>query len=313
MTTETTVSSAAQTTGTEQAGATTQAAAATTETTATATAAAATTATTEVKTEATTEVKADDWRSVIKDPKVKEFTANFTDPAALAEFSFKSRQKLSNAVNIPGKDATPEDVAEFNKKLGVPEKPEGYNYALPEDLVTPEVKDEHQVSVNGFLSAVHKAGATPGVVKAALDWFYEDVRQAKANQDATLKNSVSDGEARLRKEWGQDYDANTEFARREYGRVDPEFAALMDQAELGGVKLRNHPAAMRVFAAYGRMNGESGAQMIVTADEKSQATGRVDELTTLIYEARAKNDVSAANRYERERKDILDRLHPKAA
>jgi hypothetical protein len=99
---------------------------------------------------------------------------------------YGSYRELDNKLNggglvkVPGKDASPEEIAAYNKAIGVPEKPEGYleGLTLENGAV---IGEADKPLVEGFAGAMHKAGATPQAMKAALDWYY--AHQAKIEAD----------------------------------------------------------------------------------------------------------------------------------
>lgn len=83
--------------------------------------------------------------------------------------SILEREKLVGwKGDIPKADASPEEWAEFNTKIGVPESNEGYQFDVPEDI---EIAQEH---VEAISVMAHKHNLTvkqQGVVSDILEYY----------------------------------------------------------------------------------------------------------------------------------------------
>ena len=107
-----------------------------------------------------------------------------------------------NFIKLPPKEgASDTDVKEFHKALGVPEKPEDYfkDIKLDNGAV---IGDADKPVVDGFAAAVHKAGAPPGVVNAALNWYFANQEKAAADLDAADENYKTTAIQALKEEYG---------------------------------------------------------------------------------------------------------------
>ena len=121
--------------------------------------------------------------------------------------SFRELEKkfstIKQAPELP-KDATPEQVAEYRKAAGIPEKAEGYN----EHLKDIPLSDELKPIVGKYIEDMHGHNVPPDVVKASVASY---LKLAEAQQQAMLD---ADEEARqlsrneLREEWGGEYKTN---------------------------------------------------------------------------------------------------------
>lgn len=85
-------------------------------------------------------------------------------------------------IKLPGDGSKPEEIAEFHKALGVPEKPEDYfkDVKLENGAV---IGEADKPIVDAFAQAVHKAGAPPQVVNAALNWYFKQQEDQAAALD----------------------------------------------------------------------------------------------------------------------------------
>lgn len=134
-------------------------------------------------------------------------------------------------VKIPGKDAKPDEVEAFHKALGVPEKAEDYLKDMKLD--NGAVLGEADRPVAGsFAEALHKAGAPPAVMSAALNWYFKRQEDAAAELDAADEDFKRAGSAALKEEYGP-----------AFKRMTAATASLFATAP-GGTDLKN-PAGLR--------------------------------------------------------------------
>lgn len=247
---------------------------ATTETTATTTAATTETlvgkdVSTETATTTATTEQAADWRKSIADARAKGDEAaaakilkkleRFNDPGALFE-SFEETQAAlrdSGRIKLPGKDATPEDVAAFNKSLGIPEKADDYKIKLPDGIA---LDDGDKAQLKAITEYLHKQGGmagSPETVQHAANLFMELREQAQAQLIAEAATFARNSEAELRKEWGA-----ADFAKN-IALTGPGVVALVgrDGAEelrtlrlANGALLGDHPLYVKLGASAGRLS-----------------------------------------------------------
>jgi hypothetical protein len=65
------------------------------------------------------------WRDTLPDD-LKGWAEKFDSPATALKSHRELEKKLGKSVTLPGKDATPEEVQAFHKKLGVPDSAAEY-------------------------------------------------------------------------------------------------------------------------------------------------------------------------------------------
>jgi hypothetical protein len=116
-------------------------------------------------------------------------------------------------LTMPGKDATPEQWAEFYTKLGRPETADGYELPIPEGSDDAFAKQ--------MAPLLHKHGITAEQAKGlATDWNAMQSKaatdwQAAENARITAMNTKNQAEAdALKTEWGDKHAENFEFAKR---------------------------------------------------------------------------------------------------
>lgn len=142
------------------------------------------------------------------------------DPASLAKKAHEQAKLLGNAIRVPGKDAPQEEVDAFLNKLGRPDTPDKYEFAVPESL--PEHLPYDAERATEFKSLAHKLGLTAKQAAAIHDWATERaVGDFNGQQAATEQRNaeIAKGETqKLEKLWGplkgETARANLTFADR---------------------------------------------------------------------------------------------------
>ena len=199
-----------------------------------------------------------DWRAAISEPGLRRVAEKFTSPAEVVKSYAALQSRLGRSVVKPGPDAGAEEVAAYRRQLGVPESAEGYDVTLPADLPAALRGDPAGASLQqDFLKAMHEAGASNAVVQKALEWYYGTAAQGLAQQEKGASERRAEAEESLRREWGGDHQRNLNFAQRAVRSFgDDAFVDFLQSQEVEGVKLGDHPAFVRAFAAIGRAMGE---------------------------------------------------------
>ena len=147
------------------------------------------------------------------------------------------------------RDADPEGWAALDKALGVPADGK-YGEFKPETgnlLASAE-------QVGALDKAMHAAGATPAARDAALKAYHEMASaQEKALDDAWTKE-VSEGNTKLKSEWGDKFDANLKIADRALeDHLGDDFVTLMKDS-----KLADHPILRATGWALAQKFAEGG-------------------------------------------------------
>ena len=188
--------------------------------------------------------------------------SRYASPQAALDAMINAQNKISagGMIKIPGKDATPEEIAQYRKEIGVPDEPKGYDLTLGDGRV---LGDEDTDKVHSFLEAAHASNYTPEQVKASLEWYHtlkEEAAAAEYERDLKYK---SDSEEELRQEWGAEYKSNqnlmANYLSSDFGE---EIAKSIIYARLpDGNLLGNNPDVVRGFVAKARAANPIGALM----------------------------------------------------
>ena len=196
-------------------------------------------------------------------------------------------------IKIPGKDAKEEDIAAFRKALGVPEKPEEYfdKIQLENGVV---IGDADKPLVNTFAEAVHKAGATPEVMSAALNWYYQMQEQQAAEIDQADNEFHVEGIRTLKEDWGPSFNRRINAIASVFatapGGADPDnpeslYAQIVTARTSDGRILGDNPDFIR-WLDYIRGEINPAATVVESGDNSGRS---IDEEIAAI-EKRMKED-----------------------
>lgn len=220
-----------------------------------------------------------------------ESIRKFKNPDDLAKSYIHLEKGLGNRVPVPGENATPEQIAEFHEKLGVPKDPTGYGeYAVPEGLAWDKGAEKD------FYGAAHKAGLTPKQTKAMIDYHVQAV--TKMGQAGAGESKAAEEKAwgELRTMWGANTDRNVALAQQTVQTLgDKEFVGYLNETGLG-----NHPAMLKFLAKVGEGLMEDGILKPELVG-KSPASAK-EEIATLM------SHKSWADRDDPDHKRTIDKI-----
>lgn len=138
---------------------------------------------------------------------------------------YAQERLLGNAIRVPGKDATQEEREAFLNKLGRPEQPDAYEFAVPENL--PENLPYDGERAAKFKAVAHGLGLTKDQAAKLHDWFVGetvgDFNSMGHQQAQALEQRAAAATEALVKAWGP-LDGPTARANMELGN------RLLDEA-----------------------------------------------------------------------------------
>jgi len=212
--------------------------------------------------------------------KMSKRLSRYASPRAMIDAGISAQNKISagGMVKVPGKDSTPEEIAQYRKDMGVPEEAKGYDLTLSDGMV---VGDEDKELVGGFLEAAHAGDYSQAQVTAGLNWYYQNQERTIAAQYESDKTQRAAAEEELRAEWGPEFQANRNLMAN---YLDSDFGegvgTMITGARLAdGTPLANHPEILRGFVNKARAANPMGA--LTPGSGTMQHDAMVNEIESL--------------------------------
>lgn len=204
----------------------------------------------------------ENWRELMAGDDKKELARlqRFNSPLDVRNSHRALEQRLSSGEfkrALPT-NHTPEELAEFRKSNGIPEKPDGYDVNVGGGYVWGEADKPF---LENFTAFAHERNMPADTVKSALEWFATtQQREADAIAERDQRELALGSEA-LRAEWGRDYKPNLTSVRNMFegktatapdGAQVPMFDLLMAARAPDGRLLGNIPDVLKWVSGVSR-------------------------------------------------------------
>lgn len=237
--------------------------------------------------------EATDWRTSIADEKLREHAGRFNSIDDLVKGNLDQRSKLSQAIVPPGKDASPEEVAAYNKRMDIPETAEGYGLTSGSEDPSEGDKAFMGWAANLFHTQKMTAAQAKGV-NEAWNEFQTNLAKEKIAEDDKY---AAESDAALRTEWGPDYDANKSYAERAFDKIaDADAEGLRNIETKDGKYLLDDPRMLKIFAKLGREMGEGNLGGARDQGEILSINAEIASVRKQITEAQNAGNRAEANR-----------------
>jgi hypothetical protein len=212
-----------------------------------------------------------DWRAQIpEDVRGEKLWEKYKDPGSAFKSLAHLEKKLGSAVNIPGEKATPEEIAAFREKLGVPKDVSGYKV---DSVKLPGEYKWDDTNLGAFNKAAHDLGLTPAQHAGVLNYYSQALGQ---HEEGKVKDFTA-GESALKEKWGTQWDQRIAEAGTAINTYDADGAVKQLLKDRG---LANHPAVLEFLQ---RVGSELGEDKIVNGEKpkgmtKEDAEAKVKEI-----------------------------------
>ena len=196
-----------------------------------------------------TQLSSENWKDFVsEDLRGNSSLDKFTSLDGLAK-------SYLNAESMIGKDkiVIPTNEDEFGlayDAMGRPENADSY------DLKYPEGMDSKSDLSSGFRQMAYDTGMSQDQIGKIFNWYNEMNVSVAADQKTAHEAGMDESVGILKKEWGENYDANVEMASRvgqEFG--DQEFMDFLADSGAG-----NNPAMIKFLHKIGELGGEDNLE-----------------------------------------------------
>lgn len=239
----------------------------------------------------------EDWRSDLPDD-LKKTAERFAskEDAVRAIIDFRKRE---SQVRVPGKDAGDDEIAAYRKAIGIPDKPE--NYEFTELKEGEELTDELKASREVWGQRFHKMNLPNNTVKALSDYINQDAKDYEKSQVEADKAFATSQEEALRSEWkGDDYDKNKTLANRAFNELANRAGINVDDLRnietKDGRFLMDRAEMLRIFAPVGREMAEGTLGPALSETEQDSVDDEIRDVRKQIETAKAEGDSKRANK-----------------
>lgn len=246
------------------------------------------------------------WRDSITDEDHRSVADRFNSPADAIKSIVDLRKQISTSIRLPGENASDEDVAKFNKAIGVPDSPEGYEFTMPEGR---EPTDADKAFQGKMAEIFHKSGVSATAAKNLIDGYNEMTVAAEEAQATADKQFVEETEAALQTKWGKDFERNKNLSSRaaKYLFGDNfEDAAQIETKD--GKFILDHPVIMEALAKAGVEMAEDGF-MKMDPEAAGSVQEEINNLNKELHEAHMAGDSKKAGELNDKVQKLYAKLH----
>jgi len=237
-----------------------------------------------------------DWRQKLAsdDPDAIKTLERIAAPTDLWK-SYKSlREKLSSGevkTKLPD-NPTPEQIAEYRKSIGVPEKPEDYKIELPNGVVFGEAD---KPLVDSFKKVAHDANLDPKSVNQMLAWYTDNQQKVQAQIADKDEANRSKVEEQLRREWGPEYKTADGTNGQNLNAIANLFAdapeglfdSIVNSRDGNGGLLGDNPNVIKFFAHLGRELFPTATLIPMGADASKSTLDRKADIEKMMAEKKS--------------------------
>jgi hypothetical protein len=228
-----------------------------------------------------------DWRKELAGDDEKEFTFlnRYATKQDYHKANVEARKRLSAgdfAKPLPA-DAKPEQVAEWRKANGIPEKPDQYFEKLPNGRV---IGAEDKPMFDEVATALHGLHAQPAILHSLVEWYYGMADKETAALADTDKKETAAYEDAMRKAWGDDYRSNASHLSNWMEGLPEGVKKALDGFGADGRKFKNNPEMMQWLGSLAREFNPTG--FVTPGGNEGNLKSIQDEITAIETTMRTK-------------------------
>jgi hypothetical protein len=224
----------------------------------------------------------ENWRQDLTggDEASLKLAQRYTSPRAVWQKLLAQEQVIRRGAHkapteLPA-NATPEQIAEYRKAVGVPETPDGYEIKFAPELGAGETE---QSLVKSFAQFAHEQNVPAQHTKKLFDWYQQELMRTRQEEQSTRQRQIARNDADLQKEWGADYSRNARILG-EWMETHPSLAqAIKTYAHDKGVLAEAVELALELADPESLIGGEPGLGGKSMEDRIDELSGKYGKRT----------------------------------
>lgn len=219
-----------------------------------------------------------DWRRTVakEDAKVQARLERYASPEVALQALIAAQNKISSGELRPklGKDASPEQLAEWREAHGIPAAPDQYNLGK-------DVEGMDGEWLKKVYAKAHETNQTPDQIKASLGVLKELTLETQARRSEEDQRLKTESEEALRAEWGAEYRRNVNLINSLLdGEANPELKEKVLGGRLAdGTPFGSSPEMMRLLASLALIKNPTG--IVVPGSEANPLKGVSEEIAAI--------------------------------
>lgn len=238
-----------------------------------------------------------DWRDGITDSDARKHAERFTTLEDMAKATLDGRKQLSKMITPLRANAKEEDVAAYNKALGVPERASDYEFTTPEGMDEADFEaDDVKERIQAFADIAHANHVPAEAFDQIMQWYLQasnDSAVALQQADAAFAEQA---QMDLKKDWGPQYEKEVTYANRgaEWA-AEGDFEAFRQLEDKNGNFIGDHPLVVRMMNRVGRAMSEDGiGSFPIDTETSATLSAELNDLTMQQDELMRKGEHQAA-------------------
>lgn len=226
----------------------------------------------------------ENWRTLVagEDKSLLAKAERYADPVAMGKALFEAQKLIASRgrAQHPGKDATPEQLAEYAELSGIPQAPDGYAVALA-DGKAPE--GQLKEWVDAFLPVAHARGLNNEAVNTAVQYFSDLTEKSREIQRETDDRYAQESVATLKEQWGGDFNRNVNLVKNMMaGWRDGVGDMLLSARTADGKIVGDHPDILSQFVAQARDINPTATLLPSGQQDMRGVSTRIEQIEALM-------------------------------
>ena len=179
------------------------------------------------------------------DLKDQKSLTKFKTIGDLGKSYMELERKSSNSIQMPGENATDDELSRYYGQLGRPETADRYTLQAPN---LPEGMSFDKTLETDFKTQAFTSGLNESQAKKIYDWLMGKQTESYASLVTARKEALSQAENNLKADWGEKYSENMALMGRGLKTfADDQFISFVKKSGLG-----NNADFAKIFAKIGK-------------------------------------------------------------